>query len=159
MNTNQLPIIKYTLNGQNDIIDPNEDLWINEGNIVKECAEQSAKYAFYGSLHVDYFSTLEVLKNSIKKYEAENEKTMRHRIGVNYGDKERITEAKLEAEFLRDEGWQSLNQMRLDTDKTVRLLEVIKDAFKQRSQQLWNIAATKRQENTNVMNSLNNEDN
>jgi hypothetical protein len=70
MNTNQLPIIKYTLNGQNDLIDPNEDLWINDGDLVKECSEQAAKYAFYGALHVDFYFTLEVLKNSLLKYEA-----------------------------------------------------------------------------------------
>jgi hypothetical protein len=152
MNTNQLPIIKYTLNGQNDIIDPNEDLWINDGDIINECSEQAAKYAFYGSLHVDFYSTLEVLKNGLLKYEADNEMLIRHKIAVTYGEKERITEAKLEAEFARDEGWQNLKKMISDTDATVRRLEVIKEAFKQRSQQLWNIASMKRQENVGGMN-------
>jgi hypothetical protein len=77
---------------------------------------------------------------------------MRNLIAVAYGDKERITEAKLEAEFARDEGWQNIKQKIYDTDKQVRLLEVIKDAFKQRSQQLWNISSTRRQEQTNGMN-------
>lgn len=142
----ELPIITLNVGGVSETIDPNDDLKIFEADLKTEFSEQASKFAFYGGLHSDALITLETFKNNLKKYEAENELVMRDRIHTRYGEKERITIGMMEAEFARDNPWQMLSNAILEWERTVKRLEVIKDAFKQRSQMLWQLGATARQE-------------
>lgn len=147
----ELPVIDYNFNGIHEFIDPNEDIFVNIEDLVNECAQHPAKYAFYGSLHIDYLNEQERCQERLNLYEAEQELEMRNRILARYGDKERITEAKMEAEFLRDEQWRDL-KCSLDVATTnTRRLEVIKRAFEQRSQQLWNCCSMRRKEADNFL--------
>lgn len=142
----ELPVFNLHVNGSEQIIDPNEDLQIYEGDLITEFSEQPAKFAFYGGLHTDALITLEQFKSTLKQYEAENEQEIRTRIQARFGSTERITEAKTEAEFARDIKWQELNSAIYEWERTVKRLEIIKEAFKQRAQMLWSIGATRRQE-------------
>jgi hypothetical protein len=142
----ELSTFELNVNGVKEYIDPNQDLFINESDLLSEFSEQPAKYAFYGGLYTDAFISLEEFRNTLKKYEADAELTMRQRILERFGATERITEAKMEAEFARDEQWQQLQAAIFTWERQVRRLEMVKDAFKQRAQMLWNIGATRRQE-------------
>jgi hypothetical protein len=141
-----LSVLTLEVNGIDEVVDPNDDLFVDDSNLNKEFGEQPSKFAFYGGLHSDAVVTLETLKNNLKKYEADNEIVMRHRIAERYGATERLTEAKMEAEFARDDKWQAMKTELLEWQKVVGRLEVLKEAFKQRAQMLWNIGATRRQE-------------
>lgn len=142
----ELPHFQLEVNGVEELIDPNQDLRIYEGDLITEFSEQSAKFAFYGGLYSDALTTLEQFKNQIRKYEAEKEPTMRDRILARFGDSERITEAKIANEYARDEGWQELNDAVLEWKKIVGRLEMVKEAFKQRSSMLWSIGSVRKQE-------------
>jgi hypothetical protein len=144
----ELPIFALDINGSGneEIIDPNVDLFIEDSNLTQECTEQPSKFAFYGGLHSDSLITLKKLENTLRSYEADNEIEARQRIAARYGPKERITKDLMAAEFARDPNWQKANDMVLEWEKTVNRLEIIKDAFKQRAQMLWQICATRRQE-------------
>jgi len=142
----ELPTMTMDINGVNELIDPNSDLTVVESDLVQEFSEQPSKFAFYGGLHSDSLITLERLKSILQQYEAEHEIEMRNRIFNRYGPSERVTEAKLQAEFARDPDWQKANATLIEWKQTVGRLEVLKEAFKQRAQMLWNIGATRRQE-------------
>jgi hypothetical protein len=144
----ELPTFELDVNGtgQTEVIDPNLDLLIQESNLMAEFSEQPSKFAFYGGLHSDSLITLKKLTNILKSFEADKEIEARQRIAARYGPKERITKDLMAAEFARDPDWQKANEIVLDWEKTVNRLEVMKDAFKQRAQMLWQIGATRRQE-------------
>ena len=142
----KLPLITLSVNGVEEIIDPNEDLAVYDGDLISEFSEQPSKFAFYGGLYSDAEVTLKEFELAQRTYEAENEQLMRERILSRFGATERITEAKLEAEFIRDEEWNKMQQAILVWKRKVGQLEVCKEAFKQRAQMLWNIGATRRQE-------------
>jgi hypothetical protein len=142
----KLPLINLALNDVEEVIDPNEDLAIYDGDLITEFSEQPSKFAFYGGLYSDAEIKLKEFELTLRTYEAESEQLMRERILSRFGATERITEAKLESEFLRDEEWNKLQQAILKWRRIVGQLEICKESFKQRAQMLWNIGATRRQE-------------
>ena len=144
----QLPTFNLNVNGVEEFIDPNEDLAIYDGDLNTEFAEQPRKYAFYGGLYVDAAVTLEDLKIKIDQYKASIVSNVRERLTAKYGDGERyrFSEDKMKAEYALDETLQALQEMYMEQERKVNRLEIIKKAFEQRSQMLWNIGATRRQE-------------
>lgn len=140
--------LKLNVNGIEDLIEPNEDLKIFDGDLNTEFTEQPRKYAFYGGLYADASITLDEIKIKIDQYKAEIEPQIRDRIMSRYGDKERypFSEEKMKSEYARDEQYQLLMSLYREQDRKVRRLEIIKKAFEQRAQMLWNIGATRRQE-------------
>jgi hypothetical protein len=142
----QLPPLILNVNGIEELIDPNPDLAIYDSDLNKEFAEQAPRFAFYGGLYTDSLTILESYKNDRARYEADNEPEMRKRIQARFGESERITEAKLESEYSRDDQWQMLTKAIYEWEKVVRRLDVYREAFKQRAQMLWNIGSTRRQE-------------
>lgn len=149
----ELPVINYNFNGINEVIDPNEDIEINIDNLLEECSQHSAKFAFFGNLDIDFEEHYKAIELLLKTYEAEKEPEMRERILARYGEKERITEAKLEAEFIRDNGWNEINKKLMEARANSKRLNVIKEAFKQRSQQLWNTCMLRSKESDNFVGS------
>jgi hypothetical protein len=154
----ELPVLKLEVNGILEVIDPNDDLAIAESNLMTEFSEQPSKFAYYGGLYSDSIITLEKLKSALQQFEAEHELEMRERILSRYGSGERITEAKMSSEFARDPNWQKANVLLLEWRQMVGRLEVLKEAFKQRAQMLWNIGATRRQEMLRLNPSMVNEE-
>ena len=47
----QIPVIKLNINGVEEVVDPNEDLQIIDGDLNTEFAEQPRKFAFYGGMY------------------------------------------------------------------------------------------------------------
>lgn len=149
----ELPTFQLEVNGVEELIDPNQDLHIYDGDLITEFSEQSAKFAFYGGLYTDALNTLEQFKKQLRKYEADNEVEIRKRIYDRFGEGERLTEAKIANELMRDETWLELDAAVLEWEKVVNRLEMVKDAFKQRASMLWSIGATRRQEMVRLNNS------
>jgi hypothetical protein len=123
-------------------------LQIFDSDLNLEFSEQPKKYAFYGGLYADAVVTLDEFKIKIEQYKAEIEPDVRKRIELRYGDTDRFrfSEDKMKAEYARDESLQKLWDLYYEQDRKVKRLEIVKKAFEQRSQMLWNIGATRRQE-------------
>jgi hypothetical protein len=134
------------LNGKEEFLDPATDLYIEEGALNTEFCEQASKFAFYGGIHSDCYIELESRKRALSSYEAEIELDIRQKVSENLGQGERMSEAKIEAALKREPKWQEISSSVLQMQAIVGKLDVWKDAFKQRSQMLFNLGATKRQE-------------
>jgi hypothetical protein len=142
----KLGTITLLLNSVETIIDADEDLRIEENDLVTEFAEQPSKFAFYGGIYSDAIIELERKKRATQEYEAELEPKIRAKVHAALLPGERITEAKIDAEYKRDEKWQELFEAVLNFEAIVRKLETWKNAFNQRAQMLYILGRTKQQE-------------
>lgn len=138
--------LKLMINQKQEVIDPAEDLYIEDGDLTTELEEQPVKYAFYGGLYSDAILTLERLKRDLELYEAQAEPVVREEVHKSLLSGERPSEARIQAALRRDKEWVKLHNQIIEWEAVMRKLEIWRDAFRQRSQMLFSISATRRQE-------------